>query len=221
MKGYTYQGFPFRAIVALVLILIIAESFERRISSGIRSLIRDFPLASFALLIMLSLNLHTVVRWYDYANRGGGNRAAVTEQLIGLVDHYAGDGYFLALSTHPFPAFPIAIYSRAKSASRTNSRFFLPAVAKLRHWGADDDADILQFAEEHARSFLLHDLALEPRIILVDAQSWKHGIGDIDFDILEFYLEDPQTRALWRDYREIEPLSEYRVFVRMEQGGTP
>lgn len=219
MKGYTYHGFPFRVIVALMLGLIIAKSIQQRAGPDTGLPIQRIGLTGIALLLILTFNLISVSRWYDSSNESGGVYAAVTQQLIDLVDRYAGDGYFLALSTHPFPAFPVAIYAEAKSASSMNSRFFLPAVAKLRKSGANADPDGLRFAENQARKFLLRDLSMEPRLILVSNGSWKHGIGDIDFDILKFYLEDPTARALWRDYRELEPVSEFRVFVREEQGG--
>ncbi len=216
MKGYTYHGFPFRGLVALSLVLHVGRYFRTGDRAGVLADPARLLLAGIALFILIWVNLADVIRWYGSANRATGAAAARSDQLVALIDRHAAGGRFLALSTHPYPGFPLAIYSNAAWASRTNSRFFLPAIAKLRHAGSERDAAALRLAEDRAHAFLLHDLALQPRLILIDARPWKHGIGTLEFDILAFYLEHPKIRAIWRRYRELDPAWGFRVFVADE-----
>ena len=62
----------------------------------------------------------------------------------------------------------------------------------------------------------MHDLAAKPNLVLIDKDAARHTVGAADFDILAFYQEDPAFRQIWRSYREIEPIAEYRQFVRVE-----
>jgi hypothetical protein len=56
--------------------------------------------------------------------------------------------------------------------------------------------------------------ASAPALILVDAREYRHAMEGLDFDILAFYLENPEIRALWANYRELMPVHGFRVFVR-------
>jgi hypothetical protein len=155
----------------------------------------------------------TVIAWYQYINRTDGAFGKVTESLVEVVESNAHNGRFLALSTHPFPGFPVALYATADWVSRTNSLFFLPAVAKLREAGPAADPELLRYAQDQAWAFLIRDLSLQPDMVVVDAKLQHHGISG-EFDILAFYLEDPRLRQLWSEYREAEPLSGFRIFIR-------
>jgi hypothetical protein len=75
----------------------------------------------------------------------------------------------------------------------------------------------LRFAEDKAREFLLHDLASEPHVILVDARPSRHALRGLSFDILAFYLEDPRIREIWAGYGEIDPVQGFRVFLRQDR----
>jgi len=44
-----------------------------------------------------------------------------------------------------------------------------------------------------------------------------HGIPGIQFDVLSFFLEDPEFAVLWKAYVESERIGDTRVFVMKEQ----
>ncbi len=217
MKGYTYHGFPFRGLVALSLAMFLAQLFCAPAGAAARHRIAGL-LGGVAFLAVVGINLLAVAEWYGSANRDTGDIAAGIDRMVALVDRHAAGSDFLALSTHPYPGFPTAIYASANWGAKTNSRIFLPAVAKLRHAGASGDGAVLRYAEQQAHGFLRHDLAMLPRLILVDGNALKHGIGELEFDILAFYLEDPEIRARFDGYRELKPLGGIRVFVRRREG---
>ena len=125
-------------------------------------------------------------------------------------------GSFLAFSTHPFPGFPTALYVEADWRGRTNSRIFLPAIAKMRASNSPDTAPERRFAEEQERAFALRDLGQRPDVVSITSRTNKHGLGDYPFGILKFYLEDDRFRTAWQSYREVEPIGSHRVFVRNE-----
>jgi len=61
----------------------------------------------------------------------------------------------------------------------------------------------------------MHDLGSKPNLVLIDTDSKGHTNGPGNFDFLAFYKEDPQFRAEWNSYREIEQIGPYRQFVRV------
>ncbi len=217
MKGYSYHGLPFRSLVLISLALHLQQAIADPCGRGPAARFGLVFLAGAVFLAVLGDNARTLTKWYHEANLENGSLAARIDQIINLVEGHAAGQRFLALSTHPFPGFPTASYTSAVWASRTNSAFFIPAVAKLRAAADPGQTQLLRFAEDKARTFLLHDLAAEPQIILVDARTSRHALRGLSFDILAFYLEDPRTREIWAGYEEIEPVQGFRVFLRRDR----
>lgn len=218
MKGYSYHELPFRSLVLMSLVLHLRRAIAPRDGIGPAARLVPGVLAGVFFLAVLSSNIRDLTKWYGEANLGGGAKAAQIDEVIAYVEHHAAGRPFLALSTHPFPGFPTASYSSAEWASRTNSAFFIPAVAKLRAQADPNQAELLRFAEDRAHAYLLHDLGAEPRIILVDARPSRHALRGLSFDILDFYLEEPRIRDIWSGYGEIEPIQGFRVFLRHDSG---
>lgn len=201
-KGYSYHQYPVWAGAAL------AVSVATTTAEGAR---RHLGYAILAGLLLVGGA--KVTSWWQ-ANQAGGARAVETHRVIDVIDRYARNGRFLVVAVHPYPAFPAALYADADWSSRTNSQWFLPAVAQLRHSGSDREA--LAFAEQHARAFILHDLSQDPRLVIIDTNARRHTRGPGDFDILAFYLEDPRFAAIWSSYREVGSIGTYRLFARRD-----
>ncbi len=199
-KGYSYHRFPVWAGTALAIAAVaaVARDARRRIAYAV------------LVILLFAGAAHTVLWWQE--NRADGGRTAEIQRLVAAVDRHAGGDRFLAFAVHPYPGFPTALYTDASWSSRTNSQWFLPAVAQLRRSG--DNPMILADAEQHARAFALHDLSQNPALVLVDTDSRRHTRGPADFDFLDFYREDPRFAALWSDYREIQSIGGFRLFVR-------
>ncbi|MCL6741396.1 hypothetical protein LZ518_09665 [Sphingomonas sp. RB56-2] len=201
-KGYQYHLFPF-SVVALLLLAHLA--------SELRGLVR-IPIL-IALIAYLGICALPTVRWWK-DNRPGGPSALEVDRMRNSIAEHALNGRFLVVSLHPYPTFPVAIYTGAHHVSRTNSHWFLGATAQLRAGLAiRPDAAMI---EKHAREFMLHDLSQMPDLVLIDTDAARHTMGPRDFDYLAFFKEDPAFQEAWRQYREIEPIGKFRQFVRID-----
>jgi hypothetical protein len=209
-KGYSYHLFPVRALVGASLVLHLVALLRSPRHPRRRALVAA---GAGAALVFIANAVYLTI-WYSESNRAFGSAAAVTDDIVRLADRHAPGGTFLALATHPFPAFPTALYSEAKWGSRTNGTWLVPAIAK---WRAAPPADpqLLRDVEQTAWTMLRQELAeSSPGLVLVDTRAYRHALEGLDFDILAFYLENPQIRALWANYAELAPVHGFRVFVR-------
>ena len=150
--------------------------------------------------------------WWN-VNRAGGLRTMEIDRVLASLARHAPDGRWLVVAVHHHPAFPTAIYTPTKYVSRTNSQWFLSAVAQIR--GGQKTPPQAAAIERHAREFILHDLRAHPDPVLIDTNSARHTSASPDFDFLTFFQEDPAFRSEWRSYREIEPIGAYRQFLRV------
>ncbi len=189
-KSYSYHLYPVLAFLLLAGAAGFAEQWKR--SKG---------LAAAMLALLLAQNITESVR--ELANRTdrGGLGRHISSTVAFVAANTARGSSFLAVSTHPYPGFPTALYADRRWASTTNSQFYLPAVVRLRQSRQPQDAALTAFAERKARSAILRDLAQKPDVVLIDQRQNRHAIGIAEFDFLEFYLEDPQFRAAWARYR--------------------
>lgn len=203
-KGYPYHLLP----VSIMAMMMLAHLS----TSGLR-LVRGLALG---VMLLLSLSVsQPALNWWA-ANRPGGSRAIEIDTFRQAIARNSGNGRFLIVAVHPYPAFPVAIYTSAHHVSRTNSHWFLPAVVYNRT-KAEKHGNVAPI-ERHARDFILHDLAALPDLVLIDSNSGRHTVNSQRFDFLAFYLEDPAFRRAWGAYEEIESLGSYRQFVRIPQG---
>lgn len=203
-KAYSYHMLPVTAGAAIAL---AAALHDPRLSARLR------VAAAMMLVILLFQPLVQTGQWWRL-NGPGGAKSLAQNRLINAIDRHAGDGRFLVVAVHPFPAFPTALYAAGDQVSRTNSQWFLPAVVQLRHGTGAREASTLAFAERNAREFILRDLNGAPKLVIIDTDSARHTVSPKDIDFLAFYWEDARFRRAWTPYREVEPLGGYRLFVR-------
>ena len=147
-----------------------------------------------------------------------GDYGSATAGLVEMVrKHVPAGGRFLAISTHPHPSFPVANYADREIASQRNSRFYLPAVVRLRSGAAPANPELLRFAEAQAHKVMRHDMALKPDIVIIDQHPVRHAIGNLPFDFLAFYKEDPAFVEGWSAYEKLQlPHTGFAVYRRRE-----
>lgn len=209
-KGYSYQVYPAVTCIALALALGI---------EGMGSRARTFT--TTVLIIILGHSLYdsaAAIYARSAAGRLGTNMGAVVDFVRTTVPK---GGSFLAVSTHPYPGFPTALYADRQWASPIADRLFLPAVVRLRAAGPSADAATLKFAERKSREAILRDLARHPALVLFDVHSERHGIGRIPFDFLAYYREDPLFREAWKAYERMDVMPGGYVAWRRKPGRTP
>jgi hypothetical protein len=218
MKGYAYHAYAFEGFMLLWLLVNVCALFASYKKPSATSASLPWRLiGAVSFTLPLLVDGIQVKNWYGDANITSGRLGNQTTDIINLVNRYASNAYFTALSTHPYPGFPIANQSLAQWGSRTNSHFMIPAIAKLRQGGIEPITRAQQSEiERSAHQFVIEDFnRFDPTIILVDARSVRHALQDSSFDILRFYLEDPRFERIWSEYEELPPLHGFRVFVKL------
>lgn len=206
-KGYSYHLLPVTAGAAIAVAGAISK---KEVSPALR-------IAATLLLTSVLLNpSFATIKWLRLHGPGG---ASAERQLsvINAIERHAGDGRFLVIAVHPYPAFPTALYTRAKHVSRTNSQWFLPAVNQLRNRRVSPVPNAVEIAETNAWEFVLHDISHAPDLVILDTNAARHTMGRRDFDILSFYKEDARFRAAWAPYKEVKSVATYRFFVREKE----
>ncbi|MFO1406506.1 MAG: hypothetical protein U1F08_03110 [Steroidobacteraceae bacterium] len=219
-KGFVYHGYPVLAC-ALALLGACAGEGSHRAWTRWRengSPLRLAVLASVAFLAVIPLKaVHDdVAHWYFQYNIGWGPNGRFRQAVIEMVDRVAPEpgSYFYGFSTHPFPGFPTASYTRAEWSGSSINQPFIPAIARLdevtdpkRRAGIVRAAGVL-------RDQVIHDFERRPpRIVFVEYAPVRLGLGDRPFDDLAFYLGDPRFARIWARYEEVEPMGPLRVFV--------
>lgn len=195
-KAYSYHLYPVYVMGYLALTYLATSSRLPRILAA--AVLTYFAVASV----------------YSIKDRvAGGEMGDSRAAMIDFVNANTPDGgRFLAFSTHPFPGFPTALYVHATWAARTNSRLFLPAVARLSASPIGRDEE-LAFASAREHAAALADMTPLPDLVLIDVQPVRHAILELPFDYLAFYRQDPQFAAKWLNYEEIPGAPEgYRAF---------
>ena len=198
-KAYTYHLYPVMVFEALAFAAMLARPGAAR---------------TIGLVVLTYLAVMTGREMGKQLP--GGEIANERAEMIQFVDdNTPAGGAFLAMSTHPFPGFPTALYSHAGWASRANSRLFLPAVVRLRSRNNAEDGELLAFASAKEHEMMLADMTPLPDLVLVDVKPLRHAILDLPFDFVSFYREDPAFAALWVNYEEMPGAPKgYRAFRR-------
>ncbi|MXO63459.1 hypothetical protein [Qipengyuania oceanensis] len=204
-KYYSYHLYPAYTFVLIANVLLLR---------GVDRTIRIVQGSLLALVVAASLV--TPILWL-MASQPGKPLYMRTAKVVAFVeDMVPANEPYLAIATHPFPGFPVAVYADRHWSSTSNSRIFLPAVIKLRENGAQDPA-LLAFVERSERAAMARDIAEKPALVLVDVAKVRHAIGARQFDHLEFYLEDEAFRESWKNYEQVpSPVPGLDAYVRRE-----
>ena len=205
-KGYSYHMYPASAL-ALVVIASTLDSANQYLKS------------SAALALILAVIYQGQIAYDEIQKRGlNGADGSEIQALVEVVQkHVPVDGNFFAISTHPFPGFPIANYASRDWLAATNSRIGLPAIIRIRGTqNVTDQSETLREFEQSERQAMLVDLSKEPELVLVDIAKTRHAIrySNSKFDFLSFYFEDPAFVEIWEKYEEIDAgLNDFRSFI--------
>ncbi len=217
-KGYAYHAFPVSALLTIVVVLVIGSALQNadKLGASSRAVLNAYRFGLMALLVMVfALQFDGIVSWYRVANMSDGAFGVQTERLIDVANQHAAGDTIYAFSTHPYPGFPVACHSRARWGSRMNSQFVIPAVVKRPErasFGADRGLDE---AIAFQRRVVVEDfLKNKPEVVFVDTSEARHAIGTADFDFIAFFTSDREFAAIWKGYREVEPINAIRVFIR-------
>jgi hypothetical protein len=228
-KGYSYHIFPAAAFVGTAFALAVSHLIVEGLRPHAQRRGGKTALLSAAvvtLVIATGVKAWDVIEWYDESNVTTGSYGRLVGSLINCIDRFTRKGdYFYAFSTHPFPGFPIADYVSAEWGSRTNSELAVPAIVKFDRGEVPIASNRFRQAEAYFRNIVVDDFVKNrPRVVFVNDKPPRHGIGDLPFDDIAYYRQDPRFAAAWAHYHEVAPIEDIRVFLREpadETDGTP
>ena len=209
-KGYSYHFYPVLAfaLISLSIYVLVTERFSFKI------------LATVLLAIGVTfVSLRSTISLAARSAQGAyGQHAACIVQLVEA--NVSANGGFMALSTHPFPGFPVANYSKREWVAATNSRLYLPAIARIRALKekTTEERDILALAERLERTAAIKDMSRHPELVLVDARQFRHAINGLTIDFIDFYSEDENFTELWASYHEISSCGRGIRAFKLSQG---
>lgn len=219
-KGFVYHAYPVFVCAAIFLGISLARGVAQAWGAW---QVRKRALEMAALVVAIAIALvpikqahDDVVRWYFTYNISHGPVGQFRQTVIEVVNQFAPDStaYFFAFSTHPFPGFPTASYSRADYAGRTIVQQFIPAYARLDEVKDPDARARVVAAAEYQRGTVIEDFQRRPpTVVFAEAGGPRLGMNGRSFDDIAFYLKDPRFREIWASYEEYPPLGPLRIFV--------
>jgi hypothetical protein len=207
-KGWNYQFLP----VAIDLIVGAAALYACRREMAPRRLPAIWG-AGLTLLLALAMPVISFLG-DGYSPTGTTVRVAALEKIF---ERYSTprDSIF-AFITSPRDIQPAVLQSGRHWAASSGVMLYLPAEVYLSSGeGKRASHERVDLISERENRDLLDRLAQKPpAIIVVDSKRRKLGIADPHFSYIAYFSRYPAFRALWADYREIEPIGGFRVFVR-------
>ena len=105
----------------------------------------------------------------------------------------------------PYPTF---LYRNVTHASRFNTLWMIPALARAQ----PQEMDKLKPIEQFARDAILQDFQRhKPETVGVDVRAPKPYFNGVAFDYLNWALKDPRFRAEWRQYALVQETGGFSI----------
>lgn len=139
--------------------------------------------------------------------RDMGQRNAQVTALVREID--ASDG-FIALSVHPYPAFPAAIYASQPYLGASAGIGELGVIGKLEKAGRP----VPPALAGSARHAVLADLDQRPGLVIVPSD-WSQFDDLAGYDALRWLQGDAEFRHRWAAYAPAGRVDDYRLFRRV------
>lgn len=145
----------------------------------------------------------------------------------GLLSHLpenAQETSFVVWTSVMWMSFPLANESGATWASRYPSQWLIPgAILKLSSSPCagrePDSCSSARTVLEYARRTGVDDLIkYKPETVFVDNQNRKVGFGDVNFDYIAFFGDDPRFMEQWAHYEKKAVLPKVDVWIRSKTG---
>lgn len=209
MKGWDYHLYPASVCLVLGYASICLNALQRQNAvaapSGKNRLSQGTALAALAVAAVLIG--HDITK-FGYKNR-------FTDIMTPYAATYAGSGSIAVLGASVWAGFPLVNNSRLGWSSRFAALWLLPGAQRRRQ--ADDGADLalLDEMEAFTRDAVVADFRADmPDLVFVDDREKKPYFGEVDFDYLEFFGQDPRFARIWPQYLWVEKLAGFDIYRR-------
>lgn len=224
-KGFGYHLYPVLATSVVFLGYACAHGCKRIAMR--RSLwLQRLAVPAIALLVAAGVvHLIAPVREgfaWARANdiRDGVNGAAWRRALIARLEPLTKGGgkRIYAISSHPFPAYPTLNYLDAEAGNSQLCLFAYSAYVKLGSVTDESKIRGIESGVATQRAIVLREfLSSPPDIVLV--RNILPGRGRSGLDFIEHLSSDARFAAAWRNYTELKPQGQIRIFVRRQSAG--
>ncbi len=209
MKGWSYNLYP----ASTCLMLGYAAIFL----NGLEGLTRETTAADGkgpgsgivlgALAVVVMLVATDAVR--------GGYRNHFMETMTPHVEQHAGGGSIAIFTSNVWPGFPMVNYSGVGWSSRFPTLWLLPGTLRKQAEAVDGERARLMEIERYTREAVLADFSLQPPdLVVVDNRENKSYFGDLPFDYIDYFTEDPRFATIWANYEWVVNEGDYRLYRR-------
>ena len=203
MKGWDYHLYPATTCLTLGFVAIFLNGLLSLSASG-RS--GPGPVLVFAALIA------ALVPVAGDSLRGG-YRNGFMEDMMPHVERHAAGGSIAILTTNVWPGFPMVNYAGVGWSSRFPTLWLLPGTLRKQAEAVDDER--LMEIERYTREAVLADFSLQPPdLVVVDNRENKSYFGDLPFDYIDYFTEDPRFATIWANYEWVVNEGDYRLYRR-------
>ena len=209
MKGWDYQVYPATACLVLGFAALCLDGLESgRGATEARPAARPSPgfiLAALAAVFLL----------VGAAAIRGGYRNILMETMMPHVETHAPGGSIAAFTSNVLLSFPMVNYAGVGWSSRLPAQWLLPGVLRKRQANKDVESALLDEIERYTRDAVVADFTRQPPdLVIVDNRERKSYFGDLRFDYLDYFMQDPRFAAIWAGYEWVADESVYRLYRR-------
>ncbi len=209
MKGWSYHLYPASTCLMLGYAAIFLNGLEGLArgptAAGGKGLGSGIVLGALAVVVMLVAT--DAVRG-SYRNR-------FMETMTPHVEQHAGGGSIAIFTSNVWPGFPMVNYSGVGWSSRFPTLWLLPGAQQRRDAHGGKDNALLDEIERFTRNAVVADLTRQPPdLVIVDNRASKSYFGSLDFDYLDYFLEDPRFARIWDDFEWIGDEGDYGLYRR-------
>ena len=212
-KGWSYQLYPAGAASLMCIVVQLSGTISRL--SDLDRHVRGGRVGALTLILVLLLARGAKQAYTDHRAA----RQTPLRELVEVVRENAEGEPIYVFSTCVWPSFPLVNYSGARWHSRTQLLWLLPAL----YAGEADEANHVEYhepSEMGERERLLIDMVVEdlsrhpPRLLLVDNQRPRQGLGDMDFDFLDYFIRDERFARFMEPYAHLQDVGDFAVYKR-------
>ncbi len=209
MKGWDYHLYPASTCLTLGFIAIFLNGLlSLGTGPSTRADGRAGPVLVFASLIAAFLPVAG-------DSLRGGYRNGFMEVMTPHVERHAAGGSIAILTTNVWPGFPMVNYAGVGWSSRFPTLWPLPGALRKQADAEAGERERLMEIERYTRDAVVADFTRQPPdLVIVDNREEKSYFGDLPFDYLAYFTEDPRFAAIWAGYEWVADEGDYRLYRR-------
>ncbi len=209
MKGWDYHLYPASVYLMLGYASLFLNGLTGRRENKAEIKNNSLtPGVAVAALVVAALLVASDASKFGYKNR-------FTDIMTPYVERYAANGSIAVLGANVWPGFPMVNYSQVGWSSRFSSLWLLPGAMQKRFKGAAKNHALLDEMEAFTRDAVVADFSSDmPDLVFVDDRDEKTYFGQVRFDYLDYFGQDPRFARIWSDYVWVAEVVGFDIFRR-------